>query len=154
MSGLYNGEDMIGDSGFGTTDHALKSARKALHAIADMDPNKKGGLATCISIAQIELTRELAEGYNDGGQTSKIFKVHLYRDPRCIRGWLSYLRPSTNRPTVVVEVEAESGAKAKNKAITLANKDFVGLRVIRKNYADPLWGIHNFPDLVRIFGHK
>ena len=31
----YKGEDMIGDDGFGTTEHALKSAHDALWAIAN-----------------------------------------------------------------------------------------------------------------------
>ncbi len=32
----YRGEDMLGDDGFGTTEHALKSAHAALWAIANM----------------------------------------------------------------------------------------------------------------------
>ena len=33
----YRGEDMIGDNGYGTTEHALKSAHDALWAIANCE---------------------------------------------------------------------------------------------------------------------
>ena len=57
----YNGEDMIGDNGFGTTEHALKSARDALWAIANMQitetTDKSEVLALCVSIARLELDK-------------------------------------------------------------------------------------------------
>lgn len=57
----YRGEDMIGDSGFGTTEHALKSARDALWTIANMqiteNTDKSEVLALCMSIARIELEK-------------------------------------------------------------------------------------------------
>ena len=57
----YKGEDMIGDDGFGTTEHALKSAHDALWAIANMqikeETDKEEVLALCISIAKIELAK-------------------------------------------------------------------------------------------------
>jgi hypothetical protein len=74
----------------------------------------------------------------------KKYKVQLFRAPRCIRGWLAYLKNS-GQPTVVVEIMAETGAKAKNSAITAANNAFRGVRIVDKNYTDPLWGLNNFP---------
>lgn len=57
----YRGEDMIGDTGFGTTEHALKSARDALWTIANMqitENTEKGEvLDLCMSIARIELEK-------------------------------------------------------------------------------------------------
>ena len=57
----YKGEDMIGDDGFGTTEHALKSAHDALWAIANMqikEETVKGeALALCKSIALLELEK-------------------------------------------------------------------------------------------------
>ena len=57
----YKGEDMIGDDGFGTTEHALKSARDALWAIANMqiteNTDKCEVLELCVSIARIELEK-------------------------------------------------------------------------------------------------
>ena len=48
-----------------------------------------------------------------------------------------------------VLIDAETGAKAKNKAITAANKGFVGfnVNVVGCNLTDELWGINNFPEL-------
>ena len=52
----YRGEDMIGDNGYGTTEHALKSAHAALWAIANMqvkeETDKGEVLELCMSIAQ------------------------------------------------------------------------------------------------------
>jgi hypothetical protein len=57
----YKGEDMIGDDGFGTTEHALKSAHDALWAIANMqikeETDKGEALALCKSIALLELEK-------------------------------------------------------------------------------------------------
>ena len=62
----YKGEDMIGDDGFGTTEHALKSAHDALWAIANMqikeETDKGEVLALCMSIARVELEKCLADG--------------------------------------------------------------------------------------------
>ena len=57
----YRGEDMIGDDGYGTTEHALKSAYAALWAIANMqvqeETDKGEVLALCMSIARRELEK-------------------------------------------------------------------------------------------------
>jgi len=57
----YRGEDMIGDNGYGTTEHALKSARDALWAIANMqiteNTDKSEVIALCMSIARVELEK-------------------------------------------------------------------------------------------------
>ncbi len=57
----YRGEDMIGDDGYGTTEHALKSAHAALWAIANMqvqeETDKGEVLALCMSIARLELEK-------------------------------------------------------------------------------------------------
>jgi hypothetical protein len=57
----YKGEDMIGDDGFGPTEHALKSAHDALWAIANMqikeETDKGEALALCKSIALLELEK-------------------------------------------------------------------------------------------------
>jgi hypothetical protein len=62
----YRGEDMIGDSGYGTTEHALKSAHAALWAIANMqvqeETDKGEVLALCMSIARRELEECSADG--------------------------------------------------------------------------------------------
>ncbi len=66
----YRGEDMIGDNGYGTTEHALKSAHAALWAIANMqiteNTDKGEVLALCMSIARIELEKCLTLGVSDG----------------------------------------------------------------------------------------
>jgi hypothetical protein len=52
---------MIGDNGYGTTEHALKSAHAALLAIANMqvqeETDKGEVLALCMSIARLELEK-------------------------------------------------------------------------------------------------
>ena len=57
----YRGEDMLGDDGFWTTEHALKSANDALWAIANMqvqeETDKGEVLALCMSIARLELEK-------------------------------------------------------------------------------------------------
>lgn len=57
----YRGEDMIGDDGFGTTEHALKSARDALWTIANMqiteNTDKSEVLEACMSTARFELEK-------------------------------------------------------------------------------------------------
>ena len=62
----YRGEDMIGDNGYGTTEHALKSAHAALLAIANMqvqeETDKGEVLALCMSIARLELEKCSADG--------------------------------------------------------------------------------------------
>ena len=61
-------------------------------------------------------------------------KVYLCYAPECIRGWLAYKDLSCvgwSGPDVVVSVEAETGAKAKNKAITAANNGFEGVEILR-----------------------
>ena len=62
----YRGEDMIGDNGYGTTEHALKSAHDALWAIANMqiteNTDKGEVLALCMSIARVELEKCSADG--------------------------------------------------------------------------------------------
>jgi len=78
----------------------------------------------------------------------KKYTVYLYRDPDCIRGWLAYLKDSSSsRATLKVSVEAESGQKAKNKAITLVNLGLDNLEILKVNYDDKLWGLNNFPEL-------
>jgi len=84
----------------------------------------------------------------------KIYTVYLYYSPDGIRGWLSYLKQPyrVNKATVTVKVEAETGPKAKNKAITCANNGFAGVEIISKNYDDELWGISNYPELLEVLG--
>jgi hypothetical protein len=76
----------------------------------------------------------------------KEYNVYLYRAPECIRGWLAYLR-NESTPTICVRLEAESGAKAKNKAQTLANKGFEGLQILSIPITNTMWDIGNFPEL-------
>jgi hypothetical protein len=72
----------------------------------------------------------------------------LFRSPNCIRGWLAYISDEYgDRATFKVVVKAENGAKAKNRAITSANKGFKDVEVIGKNFTDKIWGINNFQDL-------
>lgn len=75
------------------------------------------------------------------------YTVSLFAAPGCVRGWLAYLKSTTERETLLVEVDAETGASAKNKAITAANNGFKGLKIIKKNYDDKLWGLNNFPQI-------
>lgn len=78
----------------------------------------------------------------------KKYTVYLFRATDCKRGWLAYVQPCHgDRATLVVTIEAESGAKAKNKAITAANNDFEGVDIVGHNLTDDLWGIKNFPEL-------
>lgn len=78
----------------------------------------------------------------------KYYTVYLFKSPECIRGWLSYIEPSySERATFKVSLKAENGPKAKNKAITLANKGFEGLDIIARNYDDEIWGINKFSEL-------
>lgn len=79
----------------------------------------------------------------------KKFRVYLFRTPDYIRGWLAYRNHSGFcRPTLTVLVEAESGTKAKNAAITAANRGFKGVEIIEKNYSSDLYSLNNFPDLL------
>lgn len=80
---------------------------------------------------------------------AKWIDVFLFKAPDCIRGWLAYLRNENNRYTLKVSVKSENGSKAKNKAITLANKDFSSddLKILKLNFSDNLWGVNNFPQL-------
>jgi len=81
----------------------------------------------------------------------KLYTVYLFHCRDCIRHWLAYLTPQTTA-TVVVQLEAENGSKAKNKAITLANKGFIGLTIIAKNYDKGHWAINNYPELMEMLG--
>ncbi len=58
------------DNGYGTTEHALKSAHDALWAIANMqiteNTDKGEVLALCMSIAHIELEKYSTLGVSDG----------------------------------------------------------------------------------------
>ena len=79
----------------------------------------------------------------------KKYTVYLFKSPDCVRGWLAYVRPDhlTPRATLHVEIEAKNGVDAKNKAITAANNGFKGLKIVRRNFGDELWGIDLFPGL-------
>ena len=80
----------------------------------------------------------------------KEYTVYLFRSTDCKRGWLAYIEPTyCDRATFTVQVEAESGPKAKNQAITAANNNFEGVKIIGKNFDDKLWGINNFPELIQ-----
>jgi len=56
----------VGDNGYGTTEHALKSAHDALWAIASMqiteNTDKGEVLALCMAIARIELEKGSTAG--------------------------------------------------------------------------------------------
>ena len=54
----------------------------------------------------------------------KEYIVYLIKSDYCVRGYLAYLSPKyfVSKPTHVITVMAENGSKAKNKAITLINK--------------------------------
>lgn len=77
----------------------------------------------------------------------KKYIVYLFRAEDCKRKWLAYLKNETGDFTLKIVVYAETGAKAKNKAITLANKNFENVEILEKNYTHHLWGIDNFPAL-------
>lgn len=83
----------------------------------------------------------------------KEFTVYLFRAPGCIRGWLSYVRTCdlSSDPTLTVKLKAASSAKAKNRAITLANQGFKELQIVAVN-RDPAshWNITNFPDIEKL----
>lgn len=79
---------------------------------------------------------------------NKKYTVYLYRSPSCIRGWLSYIKPGDPlQATVIARVSAETSAKAKNAAITQANKDLGSMDIISINKNHSLWGVNNFPDI-------
>jgi hypothetical protein len=85
---------------------------------------------------------------------SSKFTVYLFYAPDCRRNWLAYTGPSHARhATLHVEVEEVSGTKAKNKAITLANRGFVGLKITHKNYFNKVFGLVNYPDLLEVLGN-
>ena len=77
----YRGEDMIGDNGYGTTEHALKSAHDALWAIANMqiteNTDKGEVLALCMSIAKVELEKCSSEGDTTMQEDTEDNKPHL-----------------------------------------------------------------------------
>lgn len=76
------------------------------------------------------------------------FRVFLFRCENCIRGWLAYVDRAHSRCTVEVEIEALTSAKAKNAAITAANKNFEGCKVIRVNRTSgDHWDAGRFPEL-------
>lgn len=87
----------------------------------------------------------------------KKYKVYLFRSPECVRGWLAYIKTDslTHRATYTVTIEAESGPKAKNKAITAINcmvaassyLPSTGIKIIARNFADEIWGIDIFPEI-------
>ena len=56
----------------------------------------------------------------------KKYKVFLFRDKNCVRGWLAYVDTnvlsSASKPDRIIEIEGKNASDAKNKAITLANK--------------------------------
>lgn len=82
------------------------------------------------------------------GPKMKLYNVYLFRAPDCIRGWLAYVHPEhAKSATLTVRLYAENGAKAKNKAITMANQNFEGLEIVGKNFNDRTFGINNFADL-------
>lgn len=82
-----------------------------------------------------------------------LYTVYLFHCTDCIRGWLAYLTDQDNA-TIAVKVEAESGSKAKNKAITLANRGFIGLKIVYKNYDRGYWAINNYPELKEMLDGK
>ena len=78
----------------------------------------------------------------------KPYTVYLFhcKDPTV--GWLAYMAPNNRHSaTVTVEIEAKSASDAKKCAILLANRGFVGLKILDKNYNDKHWGINNYPEL-------
>ena len=80
----YRGEDMIGDNGYGTTEHALKSAHAALWAIANMqvqeETDKGEVLALCMSIARIELEKCSTGGKFPGWQSQLVEEGKVARE--------------------------------------------------------------------------
>jgi hypothetical protein len=74
------------------------------------------------------------------------FMVYLYYAPECIRKWLAYVQRQSPE-TVQVEVWAETGAKAKNAAITLANKRFSGAKFLYINDTGDRTAVGRYPEL-------
>ena len=92
--------------------------------------------------------------------------VYLFRLPNCVRGWLAYLTLGCETDlycTVKVRVEAESGAKAKNKAITMINRALrdeptEGFAILNINRRDPdkyegFWSADKHIELQRLEAH-
>ena len=78
----------------------------------------------------------------------KQYTVYLFRYPECRRGWLAYLGQDHSKNfTVAVVVEADTGAKAKNMAITASNNYFHGVEIVKKGYSHQIWGLENFHDV-------
>ena len=77
----------------------------------------------------------------------KLYQIKLYRAPECIRGWLAYIKSDSDF-TLLVNVHSETGAKAKNKAITLANNSFDELDIVSFN-CNGIWGVDKHPDIKR-----
>jgi len=75
--------------------------------------------------------------------------VYLYRADDCRRGWLAYLKPPGYAGcTVTVEVEADTGAKAKLSALKAANNDWNGCRVVKVWRGDGyIWDADKFKEL-------
>jgi len=86
----------------------------------------------------------------------KEYTVYLYRTRRTIRGWLSYLQyhGEYNPCTITVQLIAENGAKAKNKAITLANKGFDGLKIVKVNFSNGIFALNRSPDIKKVLLKK
>lgn len=57
----------------------------------------------------------------------KKYDVYLFRSPECRRGWLAYVDTSVlsfgSKPDRVIQINGKNASDAKNKAITLANKN-------------------------------
>lgn len=79
----------------------------------------------------------------------KIYDVYLLYSPECIRGWLAYIK-TTSEPTMHVRVCAETGAKAKNKAITMANKEMKNLDIVKINYDSGFWAANKHAKLMEL----
>lgn len=76
------------------------------------------------------------------------FKVFLYRSDTCIRGWMAYRGHEHSGCTVEVMIEATSGEKAKNAAITAANRGFEGCQVVKVHRGvHGIWDADLFPEL-------
>lgn len=80
-------------------------------------------------------------------------KVYLFRYPESRGGWLAYVGyEHADKCTLVVEVDIDKrdSQKAKNKAITAANNNFEGVKIVKTHDNDPMWGLSNFPELEKI----
>lgn len=83
----------------------------------------------------------------------KWFTIYLFRGDHFTRNWRAYIHaPEPERATVVIKVKDWYIFKAKQQAITIANKGFRSGIIVSVNYTDPQWGINNYPDLVEKFG--